>query len=103
MGEDKRGVVPAMPATWLAALLYVMTSVCAVEGRCLKKGTASVQMMRGREWSHALTGSCPVNSPGFQELFIDFRLNFRSAAFMEEVLALGRTVCVFGVSIKGFN
>lgn len=49
MGEDKRGVVLAMPATWVAVLFYVMTSVCAVEGRCSKKGTVSVDDDAGLE------------------------------------------------------
>lgn len=33
MGEERQGVVLAMPATWVAVLLGVITSVCAVEGR----------------------------------------------------------------------
>ncbi len=38
MGEDKQGVILAMPATWVAVILCAITSVCAVEGRCAKRG-----------------------------------------------------------------
>lgn len=49
MGEDRRGVPAAMRATWVAALTLcvVMTSVCAVEGRCEEGTSSSVRMMRG--------------------------------------------------------
>lgn len=45
MGEDRRGVVLAMPVSWVTALLCVIPSVCAVEGRCAQNGTVNVQMM----------------------------------------------------------
>lgn len=50
MGEDRRGVVLAMPAGWVTALLCVLSSVCAVEGKCAETGQWG--------WTKGLDNSC---------------------------------------------
>lgn len=50
MGEDKRGVVLTMPASWVTALLCVLSSVCAVEGKCAEMGR--------RCWTKGVNNSC---------------------------------------------
>ena len=48
MGEDRRGAYGAVSATWVALLLCVITSVCAVEGRW---AFFIVEMMRGEAFN----------------------------------------------------
>lgn len=38
MAEDRRGVVLAVAAAWVTALLCGLSSVCAVEGKCADMG-----------------------------------------------------------------
>ncbi|XP_028442510.1 ephrin type-B receptor 1 isoform X3 [Perca flavescens] len=44
MGEDMRAVILAMRATWVAVLLCVMTSVCAVEETVMDTRTATAEL-----------------------------------------------------------
>lgn len=47
MGAHGPGVFAAMPATWVALFLCVITSVCAVEGRWAAGGHAA-QLVQGK-------------------------------------------------------
>lgn len=53
MGEDGRGVRLAMPATWVLLILFTVTSVRAVEGRCAKEGHLLVFQLAQGELIHA--------------------------------------------------
>lgn len=48
MGADRRGGILAVPATWVALLLCVITLVCAVEGRWT---FVDGELMQGKTWS----------------------------------------------------
>lgn len=58
MGEERQGVRVAMPATWVAVLLGVITSVCAVEGRWAMKG--HFQCWAGAGWRIQLIDALSV-------------------------------------------
>ncbi|CAG11551.1 unnamed protein product [Tetraodon nigroviridis] len=51
MAQDRRGVVLTVPAGWVTALLCVLSSVCAVEGKCAEMG----QRCRTRALNHSCT------------------------------------------------
>lgn len=115
MGEDRRGRVVAMPATWAAVLLCALTPVCAVEGRCASwRGGVGVGVDEdcGIEFIHSCTNCSSSTVACFLFFFYNVCLCvFRGRVKLLPVRAmrpdachsLRRTACVFGLHCKGFT